>query len=187
MCESVKQLLRCVPKCEALLVIVFVLFYTSMLIDVDTLSLQRTVVIPNMLQKSVYDMNRSREESMCSSFANKQITDDSLVDFYKTCLNRSQNASPQIGPELFNRIFVTDFFGHVPCEYKNKSFSQGHELVALASIQGSFNTWTRIILEEMTGRLSCNNKSVGTDYFRVSEIVCSGPIASCSGISYFWF
>jgi len=50
-----------------------------------------------------------------------------------------------------NGLFISDIFGNVKCEDIQKHFIKGQDLVALASVQGSFNTWSRILMEQMTG------------------------------------
>jgi len=96
---------------------------------------------------------REANTSSCVSLMSMQATDDSLLEFYQTCVNNRPNTHQLVGPDLFNQIFVSDVFRGVTCEETNKTFIKGQDLVALASIPGSYNTWTRILLEQMTGKV----------------------------------
>ena len=100
-----------------------------------------------------YGERESANRSQCESLMSKQVTDDSLLEFYQTCIDNSPNTEQLVGPDLFNKMFVPDVFSGVKCDKTKHRFIKGQELVALASVPGSYNTWTRILLEHMTGKV----------------------------------
>lgn len=95
------------------------------------------------------DTSQGLVSANCSSFISMNITDESLLTFYDTCVKGS-GPNLTVGPELFHRIFVPAVFSHV-CKEQQLTFISDQELVALASFPGSGNTWTRALLEQMTG------------------------------------
>jgi len=94
---------------------------------------------------------RPNVASSCDGFLTRYLNDKTLIDVYKRCVDANPGSDFDVGPELFNRIFISDIFGNVNCEDIQKHFIKGQDLVALASVQGSFNTWSRILMEQMTG------------------------------------
>lgn len=89
---------------------------------------------------------------LCNSFEAMNVTDENLVQVYKYCTKPStKEATILAEPDLFEAIFSEENFRDAVCNEVNRTFISGQDLVALASIPGSGNTWTRVLLEELTG------------------------------------
>jgi len=89
-------------------------------------------------------------QTACSNLSFDEVTDESLLKFYQTCVFGADKRLP-VGRELFKALFVGKVFTN-KCKEKLLKFISGQELVALASFPGSGNTWTRELLEQLTGR-----------------------------------
>jgi len=88
-------------------------------------------------------------KSVCNALVFDEVTDESLLKFYQTCIPGADISLP-VGPGLFKALFVGKVFTN-KCKEKPRTFISGQELVALASFPGSGNTWTRALLEQLTG------------------------------------
>lgn len=99
--------------------------------------------------------NRTKHLTVYSSLLQRTISDDRLHQLYRL-YTKAKNGTrvEKIGPEIFEKVFVSKVFAGVDCENRTKTYMSGQSrpLVALASFPGAGSTWTRILLEEMTGR-----------------------------------
>ena len=97
--------------------------------------------------------NRSKTSSKkCGSYVSNAVTNASLLEFYTTCVDTAgKHPITEVGTELFKAVFKEDNFKNVICEEKERRFITGQDLVALPSVPGSGNTWTRQLLEYLTG------------------------------------
>jgi len=89
-------------------------------------------------------------------YKNLSITNDTLTEIYQTCNPGAGKATIEIGPKLLGSVFESEIF-QTNCNKRNLKFNLGKSatFAALASVQGSGNTWSRILLEDMTGLRIC--------------------------------
>lgn len=93
----------------------------------------------------------SNSSELCHDLMNEQMTDATVMEFYRACVQNIDTDSINLGSGLFKEMFSAKIFEGTVCEEKERSYISGQDLVALASFPGSGNTWARILLEQMTG------------------------------------
>lgn len=111
-----------------------------------------TTTVSAIEQHTPGPVDGENKHTFCTSFETKVVTDTNLLELYKECTKQASKPSiATVGPELFGEIFIKDNFRSVVCQDKNKTYISGREMIALTSIPGSGNTWTRLLIEDLTG------------------------------------
>ena len=134
-----------------LLTLTFVCFYinSSKSISEWIKTKQQIDNIRSQLKAKLVSSHISKK---CGSYVSKAVTNASLLEFYTTCVDTAgKHQLTKVDTELFNAVFKEDNFKNVICEEKERRFITGQDLVALPSVPGSGNTWTRQLLEDLTG------------------------------------
>lgn len=104
------------------------------------------------IEKGIVNQEIS-DSKECTGFPLKNISDASIIQFYKTCTKKSWQNTKRFGPEMFKSIFTTENFKGAVCKEKSKQYIAGKPLIAMPSFPGSGNTWVRLLLEQMTGKI----------------------------------
>lgn len=120
----------------------------------STSSQNRSLDLESKTNSTKYKNNSN---SFCEDLLLEPMIDDNIQEFYRACVDSGNHGNLEIGSELFTRLFGANVFERIVCEKQERSFVSGKDLVALASFPGSGNTWTRILLEQMTGLLTIYN------------------------------
>ena len=108
--------------------------------------------------KPLFKYTVTETEGNCSKivhhYAHSAVNNNALVTMFKPCLDDVNTT--EINTETFNALFQPRIFDDIKCESVVPTFSNvSTEKVALASFPGSGNTWTRHLIEQITGEFIC--------------------------------
>lgn len=119
--------------------------------------------VENVSSRQDHNINKHDKtiSALCESWITQNMSKRNVLEMYNSCVNHKNSNATEISPRMFDRLFTEDVFGGTSCKDIERSFLSGGDrerpMIALASFPGSGNTWVRILLEQMTGKLSLQN------------------------------
>lgn len=119
--------------------------------------------VENVSSRQDHSINKQDKtiSSLCESWVTQNMSKQNILEMYNSCVNHKTSNTAEVSPRMFDRLFTEDVFGGISCKDIERSFLSGEgrdrPLIALASFPGSGNTWVRILLEQMTGKLYLKN------------------------------